>query len=169
MILRRATPPPQFFPARGQKGRRGRFSPAAAGGSTGLIASPRSAKFDPGDPGAMLKRAPSPCADEGAAGGSTFCFRRTSMIGYDESEQLDKELARYFVRLTSRKASVPSGSQLGVPGRDRARSRQTQITLSLIMREPVHGSSFMRRSKLTNLGSARKGSNRGSTFRKIAQ
>ena len=41
------------------------------------------------------------------------CGSETSVIGYDESEQLDVEPARYFVRVTKREKRACRGCQQG--------------------------------------------------------
>jgi len=42
-----------------------------------------------------------------------FCGRETTLIGYDESEQLDVEPARYFVRVTKREKRACRGCERG--------------------------------------------------------
>jgi transposase len=49
------------------------------------------------------------CEDQKCAG----CGGETSVIGYDESEQLDVEPARYFVRVTKREKRVCRGCEQG--------------------------------------------------------
>jgi len=45
----------------------------------------------------------------------TACGEQTAVIGYDESEQLDVEPARYFVRVTNPVERFPKTQSLDLP------------------------------------------------------